>query len=38
MVRYILNKTINKDKIQDGDLYNETLGEDYEEQYKDYTK
>lgn len=38
MVRYILNKTSNTDKIQDGDLYNESLGEDFEDQYKDYTK
>ena len=38
MIRYILNKTSNKDKIQDGDLYNESLGEDFEDQYKDYTK
>ena len=38
MIRYILNKTSNKDKIQDGDLYNESLGEDYEDQYNDYTK
>jgi len=38
IIRYILNKTNNKDKIEDGDLYNESLGEDYEEQYKDYTK
>ena len=38
MIRYILNKINNKDKIQDGDLYNESLGEDYEDQYNDYTK
>ena len=39
MMRYILNKTGNKDKIKEADnLYNEPLGEDYEEQYKDYTK
>ena len=38
MIRYILNKTSNKDKIQDGDLYNESLGEDFEDEYKDYTK
>ena len=38
MIRYILNKINNKDKIQDGDLYNESLGEEYEDQYNDYTK
>ncbi len=38
MIRYILNKISNKDKIEDGDLYNESLGEDYEDQYNDYTK
>ena len=44
MIRYILNKTniVSKDnwnKIQDVDnLHNETLGEDYEDQYKEYTK
>jgi len=44
MIRYILNKTsiVNKDsedKIQDAEnLYNEALGEDYEDQYNEYTK
>ena len=38
LVRYILNKTSNKDKIQDGDLYNEKLGKDFEDQYNDYMK
>ena len=38
MIRYILNKISNKDKIEDGDLHNESLGEDYDDQYNDYTK
>lgn len=44
MIRYILNKTNivnkdNEDNIQDSDnLHNETLGEDYEDQYNEYTK
>jgi len=38
MIRYILNKISNKNKIEDGDLYNESLGEDYEDQYNDYTE
>ena len=37
-MRYILNKTDNKDKIQEGQIYNEPIGEDYENEYKDYTK
>ena len=43
MIRYILNKTSitkdNNDIIRDADnLYNESLGEDFEDQYKEYTK
>jgi len=38
MVRYILNKTSYEDKIQDGDIYNEALGKDFEEQYDEYSK
>ena len=44
MIRYILNKTniVNKyngDNIQDADnLHNATLGKDYEDEYKEYTK
>ena len=38
IIRYILNKTDYKDKIEDGELYNIQLFEDYENKYKDYTK
>jgi len=38
IMRYILNKTDNQDKIQEGQIYNEPIGEDYENEYKDYTK
>jgi len=38
IIRYILNKTDNKDKIQEGQIYNEQIGEDYENEYKDYTR
>ena len=44
MIRYILNRTSiatkdNNDIIQDADnLYNESLGEDFEDQYNEYTK
>ncbi len=31
-MRYILNKINYKDKIKDGNLNNESLGEDYEDQ------
>ena len=37
-MRYILNKTGNKDIIKEGQIYNEPMGEDYESEYKDYTK
>jgi len=38
IMRYILNKTDNQDKIQEGQIYNEPIGEDYENEDKDYTK
>ena len=38
IIRYILNKTDYKDKIEDGEVYNIKLFEDYENKYKDYTK
>ena len=38
ILRYILNKTDNQDKIKDGDLNNITLGEDFEDQYHYYSK
>ena len=38
IIRYILNKTDYKDKIEDGELYNIKLFEDYENKYKDYIK
>ena len=38
IMRYILNKTDNKDKIKEGQIYNEQIGEDYENEYKDYTR
>ena len=38
MVRYILNKSGNNDKIQDGELNNITLGEDFEDQFHYYSK
>ena len=38
MIRYILNKTGNKDIIKDGKLNNITLGEDFEDQHNYYSK
>ena len=38
MIRYILNKPSNKDKIQDGELSSPSLGDDYEEQFRDHTQ
>jgi len=38
ILKYILNKTDYKDKIVDGDPYNCKLGEDFENEYKDFTK
>ena len=38
IMRYILNKTDYKEKIKDGKIYNEPIGDDYEEQYTEYTK
>jgi len=38
IIRYILNKTDYRDKIEDGEPYNVKIGEDYENEYKDYTK
>ena len=38
MIRYILNKPSNKDKIQDGELSSLSLGDDYEEQFHDHTQ
>jgi hypothetical protein len=38
IMRYILNKTGSKDIIKEGQIYNEPIGEDYENEYKDYTK
>ena len=38
MIRYILNKPNNKDKIQDGELSSLSLGDDYEEQFHDHTQ
>ena len=38
ILRYILNKSSNKDKIKDGELSNLSLGDDYEEQYHDHTE
>ena len=37
-IRYILNKTDYKDKIEDYVIYNVKLGEDYNTEYKDYIK
>ena len=37
IIKYILNKTDYKDKITDGDTYNKKIGEDFENDYKDYT-
>ena len=37
MIRYILNKINYKDIIIDGNLSNEELDKDFEEQYEDYT-
>ena len=38
MIRYILNKSNNKEKVYDGELSSPTLGDDYEEQYHDNTE
>ncbi len=38
IIRYILNKTDYKDTIEDGEPYNVKIGEDYETEFKDYTK
>ena len=38
IIKYILNKTDYKDKIVDGDPYNVKLGEDFENEFKDFTK
>jgi len=37
-MRYILNKVDYKDEIEDGEPYNIKIGDDYETEYKDYTK
>jgi len=38
IIRYILNKTDYKDTIEDAEPYNVKIGEDYETEFKDYTK
>ena len=39
IIRYILNKTdYNDNKIKDGEQYNIKIGNDYEIEYKEYTK
>ena len=40
IIRYILNKVDYKDKdrIEDGEPYNVKIGDDFETEYKDYTK
>ena len=38
IIRYILNKTDNNDEIQDGNIYNDKIAEDYVKEYKDYNK
>ena len=38
IMRYILNKTNYTDKIKDGKIYNDPIGEDFEDEYKESTK
>ena len=38
IIRYILNKIDYKDKVLDGEPFNVKIGEDWETEFKDYTK